>query len=154
MIDAFEFNNPTSDMRFGAQDVIKNYMMGSYHQAMEFFEIIFNKKKWDTLPEGPAGDPASTPPRPPFVELVDGDGQLLEDLQELIEKHKVNVLRTPKSVIAEQLKAWDMLAKKMSDEDPFFAKVMESQKAWAKRVGYYMFLTRPTTSWLRALSSS
>jgi TRAP-type mannitol/chloroaromatic compound transport system substrate-binding protein len=30
VIDAFEFNNPTSDMRFGAQDVIKNYMMGSY----------------------------------------------------------------------------------------------------------------------------
>ena len=41
VIDAFEFNNPTSDMRFGAQDVIKNYMMGSYHQAMEFFEISF-----------------------------------------------------------------------------------------------------------------
>ena len=51
VIDAFEFNNPTSDMRFGAQDVIKNYMMGSYHQAMEFFEIAFNKKKWDTLPK-------------------------------------------------------------------------------------------------------
>jgi hypothetical protein len=43
VIDAFEFNNPTSDMRFGAQDVAKNYMMGSYHQASEFFEIIFNK---------------------------------------------------------------------------------------------------------------
>src|SRR3990172_9156776 len=51
VIDAFEFNNPTSDMRFGAQDVIKNYMMGSYHQAMEFFEIIFNKKKWESLPK-------------------------------------------------------------------------------------------------------
>ena len=49
VIDAFEFNNPTSDMRFGAQDVIKNYMMGSYHQAMEFFEIAFNKKKHDAL---------------------------------------------------------------------------------------------------------
>src|SRR5688500_17288125 len=28
VIDAFEFNNPTSDMRFGSQDVIKNYMPG------------------------------------------------------------------------------------------------------------------------------
>ncbi len=44
VIDAFEYNNPTSDRRFGAQDVAKNYMMGSYHQAMEFFEIDFNKK--------------------------------------------------------------------------------------------------------------
>ena len=51
VIDAFEFNNPTSDRRFGAQDVAKNYMMGSFHQAMEFFEIVFNKKKHDALPK-------------------------------------------------------------------------------------------------------
>ena len=30
VIEAFEFNNPTSDMQFGAQDVRKVYMMGSY----------------------------------------------------------------------------------------------------------------------------
>ncbi len=51
VIEAFEFNNPTSDRRFGAQDVAKNYMMGSFHQAMEFFEIAFNKKKHDSLPK-------------------------------------------------------------------------------------------------------
>ena len=62
------------------------------------------------------------------------------DLQELMSKHKVNVIRTPKSVMAEQLKAWDVLTKRLSDEDPFFAKVVESQRAWAKRVAYYMFV--------------
>ena len=51
VIDAFEYNNPTSDSRFGAQDTSKNYMMGSYHQAMEFFEILFNKKKWESIPK-------------------------------------------------------------------------------------------------------
>jgi len=34
VIDAFEFNNPTSDRRFCAQYVANNYYMGSYHQAM------------------------------------------------------------------------------------------------------------------------
>ncbi len=33
-----------------------------------------------------------------------------------------------------------MLTKRLSDEDPFFAKVVESQRAWAKRVAYYMFV--------------
>ena len=33
-----------------------------------------------------------------------------------------------------------MLTKRLSDEDPFFKKVVESQRAWAKRVAYYMFL--------------
>ena len=36
VIEAFEFNNPTSDRSFGAQDVSKVYMLGSYHQAAEF----------------------------------------------------------------------------------------------------------------------
>ena len=49
VIEAFEFNNPTSDRSFGAQDVSKVYMLGSYHQASEFFEIIFNKDKFNAL---------------------------------------------------------------------------------------------------------
>ena len=77
VIDAFEFNNPTSDMRFGAQDVIKNYMMGSYHQAMEFFEIAFNKKKYDTLPKDLQAILRYARRGGVVVELVDGDGQLL-----------------------------------------------------------------------------
>ena len=62
------------------------------------------------------------------------------DLQELINKHKVNVVRTPKSVFQDQLKAWDVVNKKLQDEDPFFKKVVESQLKWAKKVAYYMFL--------------
>jgi TRAP-type mannitol/chloroaromatic compound transport system substrate-binding protein len=58
VIDAFEFNNPTSDRRFGAQDVAKNYMMGSHHQATEYFEIMFKRSKFNALPARTAGDPA------------------------------------------------------------------------------------------------
>ena len=49
VIDGFEFNNPTSDMRFGSQDVAKNYMLASYHQASESFEYIFNRDKFEGL---------------------------------------------------------------------------------------------------------
>ncbi|MDF3061981.1 MAG: C4-dicarboxylate transporter [Microvirga sp.] len=51
VIDGFEFNNPTSDRRFGAQDVAKNYMLGSHHQATEYFEIMFNRTKFNGLPK-------------------------------------------------------------------------------------------------------
>ena len=50
-LDAFEYANPTSDRAFGAQKVSKHYMMGSYHQAAEFFEIIFNKDMFESLPK-------------------------------------------------------------------------------------------------------
>jgi TRAP-type mannitol/chloroaromatic compound transport system substrate-binding protein len=42
LIDAAEFNNPTSDKDFGMQDVSKHYHLGSFHQSQECFEIIFN----------------------------------------------------------------------------------------------------------------
>jgi TRAP-type mannitol/chloroaromatic compound transport system substrate-binding protein len=140
VIDAFEFNNPTSDMRFGAQDAIKNYMMGSYHQAMEFFEISFHKPKWNALPKDlqailQYGVEAASSSN--WWTAMDNYSR---DLQDLINKHKVNVVRTPKAVFAEQLKAWDVVAKKLADEDPFFKKVLDSQLAWAKRVAYYMFV--------------
>ncbi|HEX6295514.1 MAG TPA: TRAP transporter substrate-binding protein [Burkholderiales bacterium] len=138
VIDAFEFNNPTSDMRFGAQDVIKNYMMGSFHQAMEFFEIVFNKRKWDSLPKDLQailryGVEAASSSN--YWTAMDNYSR---DLQDLINKHKVKVIRTPKEIMAEQLKAWDVITPKLMKEDPFFAKVVESQKAFAKRCAYYV----------------
>jgi TRAP-type mannitol/chloroaromatic compound transport system substrate-binding protein len=137
VIDAFEFNNPSSDMRFGAQDVIKNYMMGSFHQAMEFFEIIFNQKKWDAIPKDLQAILRYGVEAASSSNFWTAMKNYSDDLQILMEKHKVNVLRTPKSVFQDQLKAWDILSKKLSDEDPFFKKVADSQLAWAKKVAYY-----------------
>ncbi len=139
VIDAFEFNNPTSDMRFGAQDVIKNYEMGSFHQAMEFFEIILNKKKWDAMPKDLQAIWQYSVEAASQSNYWTAMDNYSRDLQVLKDKHKVNVIRTPKSVFQAQLVAWDTLTKKLSDEDPFFKKVVDSQRAWAKRVAYYHF---------------
>ncbi len=140
VIEAFEYNNPTSDRRFGAQDVAKVYMMGSFHQAMEFFEIVFNKRKHDALPKDLqavlryAAEAAS---QSNWWTAMDNYSK---DLDSLITTDKVEVKRTPKSVFEAQLKAWDVVSKKLSDEDPMFKKVVESQRDWAKRVAKYMFL--------------
>jgi TRAP-type mannitol/chloroaromatic compound transport system substrate-binding protein len=139
VIDAFEFNNPTSDRRFGAQDVAKNYMMGSYHQATEYFEIMFNKGKFNALPKEHqailqyAAEAASS------ANEWKGMDYYSKDLQELISKDKVNVLRTPPDVFQAQIKAWDGLIEVLG-KDPFMKKVMDSQKAWVKRVVFYGML--------------
>ncbi len=137
-IDAFEFNNPTSDRRFGAQDVAKIYMMGSHHQAMEFFEIMFNKGKFDALAKEQqailqyAAEAASSANEWKAYDYYS------TDLQELINKDKVQVKRTPKDVLDFQIKTWDQLVAKLA-EDAYTKKVMDSQKEWAKRVGFYHF---------------
>jgi TRAP-type mannitol/chloroaromatic compound transport system substrate-binding protein len=138
VIDAFEFNNPTSDRRFGAQNVAKNYMMGSYHQATEYFEIMFNKQKFNSLPKELqailqyGAEAASSANYWKAMDLYS------KDLQELREKDKVIVHRTSKDIFEAQIKAWDILIEQLG-KDPFMKKVMESQKAWTKRVAYYEF---------------
>jgi TRAP-type mannitol/chloroaromatic compound transport system substrate-binding protein len=139
VIDAFEFNNPTSDRRFGAQDVTKNYMMGSYHQAMEFFEIVFNKKVYNSLPNDLKAILRYSAEAASSSNWWTAMDNYSRDLDELINKDKVNVMRTPKSIFEAQIKAWDVITKRLSDEDPFFKRVVDSQRAWAKRVARYWF---------------
>ncbi|MBZ8131928.1 TRAP transporter substrate-binding protein [Afifella sp. IM 167] len=136
VIEAFEFNNPTSDSRFGAQDVSKVYMLGSYHQAAEFFEIIVNKDLYDGLdPDLQAileyGAEAANTAN--YGLAMD---QYSKDLQKLINEDGVNVYRTPQSVMAAQLESWDTVLADLT-QDEFFGKVVDSQKAWSERVAFY-----------------
>lgn len=139
VIEAFEFNNPTSDRSFGAHDVSKVYMLGSFHQASEFFEIIFNKTKFDALEKEHqailkyAAEAASS------NNYWRGQDQYSKDLQWLKNKAKVKVYRTPTSVMKAQLDAWDKILPGL-EKDPFFKKVVKSQKEFAYRLAYYDIL--------------
>lgn len=139
VIEAFEFNNPTSDRSFGAQDVSKVYMLGSYHQAAEFFEIIFNKDKFNALEKEHqailryAAEAASS------ANYWRGQDQYSKDLQWLKNEAGVKLYRTPTSVMKAQLDAWDKLLPDL-EKDPFFKKVVASQKEFAHRVAYYELL--------------
>jgi TRAP-type mannitol/chloroaromatic compound transport system substrate-binding protein len=139
VIDAFEFNNPTSDSRFGAQDVAKYYSMGSYHQAMEFFEIIFNGDKYKALSPDLKAILQYAAEATSSANTWTAQDNYSRDLQTLITKDKVNVSRTSKAVFDAQIKAWDKVTAKLEGEDPFFKKVLASQKDWARRVAYYGF---------------
>ena len=143
LIDAAEFNNPTSDSDFGMQDVSKHYHLGSFHQSQEFFEVFFNKAKFESLPAEHQAilKYASEAENSNFY--WNNTTRYAEDLVKLQEQHGVNVYRTPDSVMKAQLEAWDIVVERISAEDPFFAKVIESQKAYAKRVMSYLNLNQP-----------
>ncbi len=143
LIDAAEFNNPTSDRDFGMQDVSKHYHLASFHQSQEFFECTFNKEKYESLaPELQAIlKYASEAENSNFY--WHNTKRYADDLVTLRDEQGVNVYRTPDSVMAEQLKAWDIVVDRISAEDEFFAKVVESQKAYAKNVMNYLNLNQP-----------
>ena len=133
LLEAAEFNNPSSDRVLGFPDVSKDYMLQSYHQAAECFEIIFNKAKFDALaPELQAIVQYA-------VESASADmswkamDRYSKDLAGMKAEQGVKTHKTPDEVLQAQLAAWDKVIVAQSQE-PFFAKVVESQKAWAKRV--------------------
>lgn len=143
LIDAAEFNNPTSDRDFGMQDVSKHYHLASFHQSQEFFEITFNKGKYEALPAELQAvlKYASEAENSNFY--WHNTKRYAEDLNKLRDEQGVNVYRTPDSVMAAQLKAWDVVVDRISGEDEFFAKVVDSQKAYAKEVMNYLNLNQP-----------
>ena len=143
LIDAAEFNNPTSDSDFGMQDVSKHYHLASFHQSQEAFEITFNKKKFDGLaPElRKILEYASEAENSNF--FWHNTLRYADDLVKLKNKLGVNVYRTPDGVMADQLKAWDVITDKFSKKDAFFKEVVDSQKVYAKKVMAYLLLNQP-----------
>jgi TRAP-type mannitol/chloroaromatic compound transport system substrate-binding protein len=142
VIDAFEFNNPSSDMRFGAQDVAKNYYLGSYHQASEAFEFLFNRDFMEDL------EPDLQAILRHGVEAASTSNTALAldnysaDLAKLRDESGVSIQQTPSDILAAQLEAWSAMIPQL-EEDPFIKKVLDSQRAWVERVTYYELLNAP-----------
>ena len=137
VIDAFEFNNPTSDWRLGAPDVAKVYMLGSLHQASEMFEIQFNKDVWDGLSPDLQAILEYSVQAANSANFGFGINTYSQDLEKLQSEKGVKVYRTSDDILKAELEAWDKVAGDLSS-DPFFAKVLASQKAFAERTGYYL----------------
>ena len=136
VLDATDSNNPSAGLRLGLPDVAKYYMMAGHHRQVDAFEIIFNQTKFDALePEfkavlRQAAFSASSD------QLWVAYARYAKDFDE-IKKRDVSVVKTSPNVLDAQLKAWDQVIAERSKE-PFFAKVIASQKAWVKRTGPFL----------------
>jgi TRAP-type mannitol/chloroaromatic compound transport system substrate-binding protein len=133
LLDAAEFNNATSDRILGFADVSKVCMLQSYHQNAEQFEIMFNKTKYDALPDKMRAIIEYA------VEAASADlswkaiDRYSKDYLELQTKDKVRFYKTPDSVLQKQLEVYDTAADKKSSDNAMFKEIAESQRAFAAR---------------------
>ena len=134
LLDAAEFNNASSDRALGFADVSKVCMLQSFHQNAEQFEIMFNKTKYDALPEKIRAIIASA------VEAASQDMQwkaidrYSKDYVDLQTKDNVKFYKTPDAILRRQLEVYDEVVKKKAAENPLFKEILESQLAFAQRV--------------------
>jgi TRAP-type mannitol/chloroaromatic compound transport system substrate-binding protein len=133
LLDAAEFNNASSDRILGFPDVSKVCMLQSYHQNAEQFEILFNKTKFDGLPEkmkAIIGYAVEASSQDMSWKAVD---RYSKDYMEMQSKDKVRFYRTPDSVLQRQLVVYDQAADKKAAENPLFKEIAESQRQFAVR---------------------
>ncbi|WP_254453517.1 TRAP transporter substrate-binding protein [Siccirubricoccus sp. G192] len=143
VIDGAEFNNPSSDRILGFPDVAKTYMIQSYHQRVECFEILFNKGKYEGLPAELQALLRHT------SEACSADmswklqDRYSKDLLAMAQQQGVNVRSTPRPVLDAQLQAWDRVIARLEGDNsspvngPFFKKICDSQRDWCRRVGNF-----------------
>jgi TRAP-type mannitol/chloroaromatic compound transport system substrate-binding protein len=133
LLDAAEFNNASSDRLLGFPDVAKVYMLQSYHQSAEQFEILFNKDKYNGLPDKLKNTIDNA------VEAASADlvwksiDRYSKDYIELQTKDKVKMYKTPDSVLQKQLDIFDKVMEEYSAKNPLFKEVLESQRKFAER---------------------
>jgi TRAP-type mannitol/chloroaromatic compound transport system substrate-binding protein len=131
VIDCAEWVGGVEDLRLGFQNVWKYHYTPGMHESVTIAELVVNGDVWKGL----------TPQQQEWIRSAANETFLLwwarwqhqnaVALQELREKHGVRVLRTPPDILIEFLKTWDRLAAEESEKNPFFKKVLDSQKAWA-----------------------
>lgn len=143
VVDGAEFNNPSSDRVLGFPDVSKVYMLQSFHQHTETFEVLFNKGKYDGL----SAELKAILRHAAEAASADMSWKLQErypkDLLEMTQRQGVRALTTPRAVLDAQLQAWDrVITKQEADTSSpaagaFFKKVCDSQRDWCRRTGVY-----------------
>jgi TRAP-type mannitol/chloroaromatic compound transport system substrate-binding protein len=133
LLDAAEFNNASSDRMLGFPDVSKTCMLQSFHQCSEQFEILFNRKKFEALPQ----DLRNILQYAMQASSADMSWKAIDrystDYLEMQAKQGVKFYKTPDAILRRQLEIWDQVTAKKAGENPTFKKVLESQRAFAAR---------------------
>lgn len=143
VIDAAEWVGGLEDLRLGFHNVWKNHYTPSMHEPAPMGELLINRTIWNKL----------APDLQEIVKVATRDTILrwfswfhqenAKAYQEMTSKHGVTVHTTPEDVIVTLMKTWDEIAKREAEKDPFFKKVLESQKEYASLVVPYRLSTWP-----------
>ena len=133
LLDAAEFNNASSDRALGFPDVSKICMLQSFHQNAEQFEVMFNKTKYDALPDqmkAIISNAAEAASQDMHWKAID---RYSKDYVEMQTVDKVKFYKTPEAILKRELEIYDEVVKKKAAENPLFKEVIESQIAFAER---------------------
>jgi TRAP-type mannitol/chloroaromatic compound transport system substrate-binding protein len=130
-IDCAEWVGGIEDLKLGFPNIWKYHYTPGMHEPTTLGEVLINSEVWDKL-SAQHKEVIKSATMEAFIRwYAKWQRQNADALKEFVEKHKVQVLKTPDEILIEFLKAWDRIAAREAEKDPFFKKVLESQRAYA-----------------------
>ncbi len=142
-VDGAEWAIPSHDILMGFHNVTKYLYMPDLRQPASYQDVLVSKKKWDELP----ADLKAIVKWASMAEIirmtaysVDLDSKAVEEFEK---KHGVKILKTPDEVLKAQVVAIDKVYAAEAQKNPFFAKVLKSQKEFAQRAVPHAQRIRP-----------
>ncbi len=143
VLDAAEIQGGDPDLKLGFHQVWRYHYAPGMAEANNVQEMIINKTVWDKLePEQQeiirSAVMESLLRTSFFFKRIDAEAYRV-----LTGQHKVQVRRTPRDILTKTLEVWDKMVETESAQNPFFKKVIESQKQYAALIVPYRLSVWP-----------
>ena len=136
LLDGVEWINPANDIKVGLQDVFKFYSIQGLHQAVDFADVLINGSKWKALP----ADLQQIVEVAITANMVEAMVYFPQENAKALNEIKakgVTIFDAPADYAPAWIKASKKVLATFEAKDPFFKKVLESQRAFAKIVVPY-----------------
>jgi TRAP-type mannitol/chloroaromatic compound transport system substrate-binding protein len=134
VIDCAEWVGGIEDVRLGLPQVYKYHYTPGMHEPSIVGELLINADVWKALPAQQQEAIRSAATETFLRWWVRWQKQNADAIDEMRTKYGTQILRTPPDVLIGFLKAWDEIAAEESAKNPFFKKVLDSQRAYASKV--------------------
>jgi TRAP-type mannitol/chloroaromatic compound transport system substrate-binding protein len=134
ILDGGEWINTASDLNVALYDVCKYYSLQGLHQAIGIQDIMISGKAWRALPSDIQAIIESAASK----SILDGMLYFIEEnakaLKILIEEKGVHLFDAPAGYSESFIKCSKKVLSEFESERPFFKKVLDSQRKYAKLV--------------------
>jgi TRAP-type mannitol/chloroaromatic compound transport system substrate-binding protein len=134
VIDCAEWVGGVEDLRLGLPQVWKYHYTPGMHESNSMLELIINSDVWKGFTPHQQ-EVVRSATLETFVRWgIRWQKQNADAIEEMRTKHGTQILRTPPEILIEFMRTWDKMAAEESAKDPFFKKVLDSQRAYAAKV--------------------
>jgi len=131
VIDAAEWSMPCIDIKMGFHDVCKYLIIPGVHQPSSLDETLINKKSWDKLP----ADLKSivwTAARDSCLYIMTREMELNPPALRFFKEKGVEIITLSPEVLGKAKALAEDVHNETAAKDPFFAKVLTSQRRFQK----------------------